>query len=75
MSQFIPNIMLSQLKALNAKQLKRLKSCEVTADGVYVFTFINPTTEFIRQSADRQGELSNSQPGLETIDEILGGTD
>lgn len=70
MSEFIPNIMLSQLKRLNASQLKRLKSCEVTADGAYLFTLINPTTDFIRQSADQNGMLSNSQ-GLETIEEIL----
>ncbi len=74
MSKIIPNITLSQLKGLNAKQLKRLKSCEVTADGVYVFTLINPTTDFIRAAADRNAELSNSQ-GLETIEKILGGTD
>lgn len=74
MSKFIPNIKLSQLKGLNVSQLKRLKSCEVTADGTYLFTFINPTTDFIRASADREGQLSNSQ-GLETIEEILGGTD
>ena len=75
MSKLIPNITLSQLKGLNSKQIKRLKSCEVTTDGNYLFTLINPTTDFIRQSADREGELSNSQPGLETIEEILGGTD
>lgn len=73
MSKFIPNITLSQLKGLNAKQLKRLKSCEITADGEYLFTFINPTTDFIRASADQNGQLSNSQ-GLETMEAILGGT-
>ena len=75
MSEFIPNITLSQLKGLNAKQLKRLKSCEVTADGVYLFTYINPATDFIRQTADQNAMLSNSQPGFEAIEEILGGKD
>ena len=70
MSEIIPNYPFSALKKLNASQIKRLKSCEITSDGVYLFTFVNPTTDFIRQDAENKGQLSNSQ-GLETLEEIL----
>ena len=73
MSDFIPNVTISQFKALKVPELKRLKSCEVYADGIYLFTFINPATDFIRQTADQNGMLSNSQPGFETVEEIKQG--
>ena len=70
MSEFIPNITFSELKKLNASQAKRLKCCEVTSDGIYLFTFMNPQTDFIRQSAEQKGQLSNAVGG-ETLEEIL----
>ena len=70
MSDIIPNIPFSQLKKLNASQIKRLKCCEITSDGKYLFTLINPTTEYIRAEADQKGQLSNAVGG-ETLEEIL----
>ena len=70
MSEFIPNYTITQFKKLKAHELKRLKCCEVTSDGIYLFTFINPQTDFIRQSAEQKGQLSNAVGG-ETLEEIL----
>lgn len=70
MSELIPSYPLSEFKKLNSGQIRRLKSCELTSDGKYVCTFINPTTEFIRVQAEYHGQLSNTM-GLETLEEIL----
>lgn len=70
MSEIIPNISITEFKKLKAHQLKRLKCCEIFSDGVYLFTFINPQTEYIRAEADQKGQLSNAVGG-ETLEEIL----
>ena len=63
MSDLIPSIPLSKFKSLKASQVKRLKSCEVTSDGEYLFTFINPQTDYIRTKAEYMAQLSNSVGG------------
>jgi hypothetical protein len=70
MSEIVPNITITEFKKLKAHQLKRLKCCEIFSDGVYLFTFTNPQTEYIRQEADQKGQLSNAVGG-ETLEEIL----
>ena len=70
MSELIPSISISQFKRLNARDLKRLKSCEVVTDGRYLFTFINPQTEYVKFEAESKAQLSNSVGG-ESLEEIL----
>ncbi len=59
----IPQISISEFKSLKVPELRRLKCCEVTSDGDYLFTFINPRTDFIKLSAENMGQLSNSVGG------------
>lgn len=70
MSELIPSISITEFKRLNVRELKRLKSCEVTSDGRYLFTFINPNTEYIKFQAESMAQLSNSVGG-ETLEQIL----
>ncbi len=70
MSELIPSYTITEFKKLKARELKRLKSCEITSDGKHLFTFINPTTDFIRIQSEYHGQLSNAL-GLETLEEIL----
>lgn len=71
MSDLIPSIPLSRFKKLKAHELRRLKSCEITSDGEYLFSFINPQTDYIRTQAEYMAQLSNSVAGqdLEQIAE------
>lgn len=69
MSDLIPSIPLSKFKKLKASQVKRLKSCEITSDGEYLFTFINPKTDYIRTQAEYMAQLSNSVGGQD-LEEI-----
>ncbi len=71
MSDLIPSIGLGEFRKLNAEELKRLKSCEVTSNGEYLFTFVNPQTDFIKMRAEYMGQLSNSVRG-EDLEAILG---
>lgn len=71
MSQLIPNYSITAWQKLNTAQKRRLKSCELTSDGSYVCTMINPTTEYIRAEAENKGQLSNAL-GKETLEEIIG---
>ena len=70
MATLIPEITISEFKKLKVEQLKRLKSCEVTSDGVYLFTFVNPQTDFIRVQTEYKAQLSNSVGG-EDLNSIL----
>lgn len=70
MAELIPSYSITEFKKLKVPELRRLKSCEVTSDGEYLFTFINPTTDYIRVQAEYNAQLSNSM-GLETLEEIL----
>lgn len=71
MSELIPSISITEFKKLKVHELKRLKSCEVTSDGQYLFTFINPNTEYIKFQAESMAQLSNSVGG-ETLEQIKG---
>lgn len=68
MSTMIPNISISDFKKLKVPELKRLKSCEVYADGQYLFTFVNPNTEYIQTQVEGLAYLSNTQGGEEPED-------
>ncbi len=71
MSTLIPEISITDFKKLKVEQLKRLKSCEVTSDGEYLFTFTNPQTDYIRIQAEYKAQLSNSVGGVDLKD-VLG---
>lgn len=71
MAELIPSYTITEFRKLKAREMKRLKSCEIISDGEHLFTFINPTTEYIRVQAEYMAQLSNSL-GLETLEEILG---
>jgi len=71
MATLIPEISITEFKKLKVPELRRLKSCEVTSDGEYLFTFVNPQTEYIKAEAEYKAQLSNSIGG-ETLEEILG---
>ncbi len=71
MAELIPSYSITEFKKLKVPELRRLKSCEVTSDGEYLFTFINPTTNYIRVQSEYNAQLSNSI-GLETLEEIQG---
>lgn len=70
MSTLIPEYKLSDFKKLNSVQIRRLKSCELFADGEYVCTIVCPQTDFIRMQAEYKAQLSNSVGG-EDLDSIL----
>jgi hypothetical protein len=72
MSELIPSVTITDFKKLLADvdNLKRLKCCEVTYNGQYLFTFINPQTDYIKVQADYMGEMSNTVGG-ENLEEIL----
>jgi hypothetical protein len=63
MSTLIPNCSLTEFKKLRAEELRRLKSCEVFADGEYLFTFINPASDYIRVQAEGLGVKGNAVGG------------
>ncbi len=58
------------LKVVKLGRLKEMKSCEVKFNGEYLFTFINPQTDFIRSKAEYLGQLSNSAVGKD-LEEII----
>lgn len=76
MSDLIPSISLSRFKKLKAHELKKLKSCQITSDGQYLFTFIQPQTDYIRTQAEYMAQLSNSVggQGLEQVLEVASAT-
>jgi len=69
MSELIPTYKLSDFKKLKADELKRLKTAEIIADGEYLFTFVNPNSDYIKVQTEYLGQLSNSVGG-ETLEEI-----
>lgn len=73
MSSLIPEITITEFKKLKVPQIKRLKSCEVFENGEYLFTFINPSTDYIRMQSEYKGQLSNGAmpDGGETLEQIL----
>lgn len=70
MATLIPEISISDFKKLKAHELRRLKSCEVYSDGEYLFTFVNPQTDYIRIQSEYRAQLSNSVGG-EDLNSIL----
>ena len=65
MSEIIPEMKFSEFKKLKAGELKELKSFEVVSDGEHLMIVIIPQTGFIRDSAERLAQLSNSVGGNE----------
>jgi len=70
MAELIPTYTITEFRKLKASELRELKCCEVTSDGEYLFTFINPNTEYIKAQAENMGQLSNSVGG-KTLEDIL----
>lgn len=73
MSELIPSIPLSKFKKLKAHEIQRLKSCEVTSDGEYLFTFVNGNTEpsgYLRAQSEFKCQTANAVGG-ETLEQIL----
>lgn len=70
MAELIPSYSITEFRKLKVHELRRLKSCEVTSDGEYLFTFVNPTTDYIRRQAEYLAELGNSV-GKEDLEKIL----
>ena len=70
MEELIPQINIREFKRLKGHELRRLKTCEVFADGEYLFTFVNAQTGYIREQAKNLGVLGNPMRG-ETLEEIF----
>jgi hypothetical protein len=68
MATLIPEYNLSDFKKLKAGQIRRLKSCELVADGEYVCTVIIPQSDYIRMQAEYKSQLSNSVGGEDLAD-------
>jgi len=67
MSEFIPTITLTEFRKLiqNVDELKQIKSCEITYDGEYLFTFVNPQTDYIKIQAEYLCQMGNAIGGKE----------
>ena len=70
MATLIPEVKLEDFLKLNASEMKQLKSSEIYSDGEYLFTFVNPSTSYIRVQTEYMGQLSNSVGG-KSLEEIL----
>lgn len=73
MSTLIPQISISDFHKLKVHQLRRLKSCEVYADGNYLFSFVNGGVDasgFLRLQTEYKCQTSNSVCG-ESLEKIL----
>lgn len=70
MSELIPSISITEFKKLKVHELKKLKSCEIISDGEYLFTFVNPQTDYIRIQTEYLAQMGNSTGGKE-IEELL----
>lgn len=68
MSELIPSYSVTKFKSLTAHEIRQLKCCEITSDGKYLFTFINPNTDYIKCQAENMGQLSNSVGGKDLKD-------
>lgn len=74
MAELIPTISFTEFKRLKPEQLKELKSCEVTFNCEYLFTFVNPQTSFIRVQTEYMCQTGNDIGGkdLDTVKEMQG---
>ena len=70
MATLIPEITITDFRKLKAHELAELMSCEVISDGEYLFTFINPNTDYIRIQSEYMAQLSNSVGG-KPLNEVL----
>ena len=75
MSELIPSISITEFKKLNVRQIKRLKSVEITSDGSWLFTVLIPHGDvvadgYIQVNAERLAMKSNIVGGLE-LEEIM----
>ena len=73
MATLIPEITISDFRKLKVPQLKRLKSCEITSDGEYLFTFVNGMTEpsgYLRTQTEYNCQTANAVGG-ESLEDIL----
>ena len=71
MAELIPSVSITEFKKLKVHELRELKSCEVMADGQYLFTFINANTDYVKVQAEYMGEMSNTVGGKE-LEEVIG---
>ena len=71
MGSLIPSYSITDFKKLKVHELKRLKSCEVTSDGLHLFIFVNSATDYIKDQVESFAMLSNSNSG-EELDKLLG---
>ncbi len=69
--RIIPEIALTDFRKFKAPELRQLKSCHVTSDGNYLFTFINPKSDYIKMSVENMAQLSNAVGGKDP-DVLLG---
>ena len=65
MSDLIPTLTITEFRQLikDVDKLKQMKSCEVNFDGEYLFTFVNPQTDYIRVQAEYLAQTGNSIGG------------
>ena len=73
MADLIPEITWTEFKKLRPEQLRRLKSCEVTFNYDYLFTFVNGHTEqsgYLRTQSEYNCQTANAVGG-ETLEDIL----
>jgi len=59
----VPEVSITEFKKFKVHELKELKCCEVLSDGEYLFSFVNPATDYIRQQVQNLGQLSNAVKG------------
>ena len=59
----IPQLSLSDFKKLSARQIKAMKSVDLTSDGEYLVTISNPRTDYIKEMINELSIQSNSVGG------------
>jgi len=73
MATLLPEMTITEFHKLKVWQLKRLKSCEVYANGEYLFTFVNGGVEssgYLRTATEFKCQTANGVCG-EPLDVIL----
>jgi hypothetical protein len=73
MSDLISTITFTEFKKLKPEQLRRLKSCEVTFNSEYLFTFVNGMAEpsgYLKTQTEFNCQTANAIGG-ESLEEIL----
>lgn len=70
MATLIPNYALTDFKKLEASEIRKLKSCELTSDGEFVCTVVIPQTDYIRLQVENLAQLGNAVGG-EIIEQLL----